>query len=91
MTSTFSRPVKYLSNADFIKCRLYCIEAINHGSFEKRIEQFDNDIRAHKDTYGYCPAEIYYEKAKYIKEWSFAWRCSKCIRVNVSTGEVDEY
>ena len=85
------RPVKYLSHGDFIKCRLYCIEVINHGTFEERVKQFDNDIQAHKSTYGFCPSEIYREKAKYIKKWSAAWRFSKFIRVDISTGEVDDF
>lgn len=80
----------YLSHEDFIKCRLYDIEAQNHGTFEDRVKQFNNDIQAHINTYGYCPREIYEQKALYIHTWANAWRNYYFIRVDVATGEVDE-
>ena len=82
-------PIKLLSNADFIKVRLYHIEAAMHGTFPERIAQFDNDIQCHINVYGRCPREIYDEKRKYIKEWYFPWRNTAFVRVDVSTGEVD--
>lgn len=81
----------YLSHEDFIKCQLYDIEAQNHGTFEDRVKQFNNDIQAHINTYGYCPREIYEQKALYIHTWANAWRNYHFIRVDITTGEIDGF
>ena len=83
-------PIKLLGHDDFIKVRLYHIESAMHGTFPERVAQFNNDIQSHIDVYGRCPREIYDEKRKYVKEWYSPWKNSAFIRVDVTTGEVDE-
>ena len=89
-TSIQAPKTVYLSHEDFIKCRLYQIEKLNNGSFEERVKQFNNDIQAHINTYGYCPREIYAQKALYIEKWANAWRNYHFVRVDITTGEIDE-
>lgn len=79
-----------LSHSDFVKVRQYHIEAQVHGTFPERIKQFNNDIQGYINTYGYCPKEIYDQKALYIKEWKSAWKNSCRVCIDVTTGEIDE-
>ena len=81
-------PIKYVSHQDFVKMLQYTVIAEIEGTFEEQIKRINNDIQSHKEIYHFVPLWLYREKEIYIKEWRFAWECSRCICVDVSTGEI---
>ena len=67
--------IKYLSHGDFVKVKQWTLFEAVDGDFLKQVRSLSY-FRSDR-----------LKKAKLIKEWKGAWENSKCICVDISSGE----
>lgn len=88
MKNTTSPPIKYLTHGAFVKMLQYTLLAEVECSFPEKVAILNNNIAVHKQIYGFVPPSLYAEKKAYVAEWRQAWDNSRCICVDLLTGEI---
>ena len=82
--------IKYLTHADFIEVLRWTLYECVQGTYAEQISAFDTDIKMCKSFYGYVPFELLERKKQFKRKYARIAFYSKCICVDLSTGEVYE-